>query len=728
MPAQRDDGMIEGVVDRVVFRNEGNGWTVLRLSVDGRPLVDTVVGHIQQVAAGERIRCVGEWTVDPKHGRQFRAETCLPLAPSTERGIEKFLGSGVVPGVGPVMARRLVTRFGLETLEVIERAPKRLAEVEGIGPKRAAAISLAMAEKRNVRDVMVFLESAGASPAYAHRIHQRYGPQAIRIVSDNPYRLAGEVAGIGFLTADRIASVLGVPLDSPYRAEAGVVFALEELAGEGHVFARSEPLLARAGEILRLEPAALEAALERLRLRGGVRVEEPDGEPLVYLPRLYRAETEAAAQMCRLLGGRTDDLAIDPEAAARRAEALSGIELADGQRAAFGALSSARVIVITGGPGTGKTTLLRGIVACLAELGQRIALAAPTGRAARRMADSTGRDARTIHRLLEFAPRTMRFERCAERPLEEDVIVVDELSMVDIELFAALLGAVRDGARLVLVGDPDQLPSVGPGTVLADLLAVGAAERRGLAVIRLTEIFRQARSSLIVIGAHDVLAGTMPRVGGKGEDADLFLVERESPEGCLEVIADLVATRIPDRFGLDPIAETQVLTPMNRGVLGAHNLNAMLKDLLNPGDPGADRDGPEVGDKVMQIRNNYDLEVFNGDVGRVTAAGAEGEWLEVAFPERVVRYPMTELDQITLAYACTVHKAQGSEYPAVVIPIHTQHYVMLQRNLLYTAMTRGRRLVVIVGSRRALGIAVRNDRRQARGSGLGARVLRGLRA
>ena len=727
MDTRKDGAVLEGVVDRVVFRNEDNGWTVLRLAADGRPLLETVVGPLQQMTPGERVRFTGEWTVDPKHGRQFRAATCLPLSPSTLVGIEKFLGSGLIPGVGPVMAKRLVERFGLETLDVIEKSARRLAEVEGIGPKRAKAISAAMAGKREVREVMVFLESVGVSPSYAHRIHQRYGAEAIRVVSDNPYRLAGEVAGIGFLTADRIAQVLGVPADSPHRAEAGLVYTLEELASEGHVFARAEALVGRAEALLRLDVAALEAALERLRLMGGVRVEAAGEGPRVYLPRLHRAEAGAAKELLRLLRAPAAPLPIDAETAARRAERLSGIELAPEQRRAFAALTSSNVLVVTGGPGTGKTTLLRGIVACLAELGRKLALAAPTGRAARRMAESAGRDARTLHRLLEFAPRTRRFERCAENPLEEDVVVVDELSMVDVELFAALLAAVKDGARLILVGDPDQLPSVGPGAVLADLLAVGARARRGVAVVRLTEIFRQARSSLIVTGAHSVLSGALPRTGGKGEDADLFFIERDAPEECLAVISDLVSTRIPSHFGLDPIADTQVLTPMNRGPLGAHNLNAVLKELLNPRAPGGeDVGGFSVGDKVMQIRNNYDLEVFNGDSGRVTAAGADDGWIEVAFPERRVRYPASELDQLVLAFACTVHKSQGSEYPAVVIPIHTQHYVMLQRNLLYTAMTRGKRLVVIVGSKRALRVAVQNDERQLRCTALAERLLAGL--
>jgi exodeoxyribonuclease V alpha subunit len=727
MSSTKDGAILEGVVDRVVFRNEGNGWTVLRLTADGRPLLETVVGALQQMTPGERVRFTGEWTVDPKHGRQFRAQTCLPLSPSTLVGIEKFLGSGLIPGVGPVMAKRLVARFGLETLDVVEKNARRLAEVEGIGPKRAAAISAAMAGKREVREVMVFLESAGVSPSYAHRIHQRYGAEAIRVVSDNPYRLAGEVGGIGFLTADRIAQVLGVPEDSPHRAEAGLVYALEELAADGHVFARAEALLDRAEKILRLDVAALEAALERLRLMGGVRTETAGESPRVYLPRLHRAETAAAAQLLRLMRSPAAALPIDADEAVRRAERLSGIELAPEQRRAFLALTAANVVVITGGPGTGKTTLLRGLVACLADLGRTVALAAPTGRAARRMAESTGRDARTVHRLLEFAPRTRRFERSSENPLEEDVIIVDELSMVDVELFAALLAAVKDGARLVLVGDPDQLPSVGPGTVLADLLAVGADSRRGIAVVRLTEIFRQARSSLIVTGAHSVLAGALPRTGGKGEDADLFIVERDDPEECLAVISDLVSTRIPARFGLDPIGDTQVLTPMNRGLLGAHNLNAALKELLNPRPHDeANSSGFTVGDKVMQLRNNYDLEVFNGDSGRVTAAGAEDGWIEVTYPERSVRYPATELDQLTLAFACTVHKSQGSEYPAVVIPIHTQHFVMLQRNLLYTAMTRGKRLVVIVGSKRALRAAVQNGERQLRGSSLADRLRAAL--
>jgi exodeoxyribonuclease V alpha subunit len=716
---------IEGSVERVVYRSDDSGYTVLRLRVDGAPRIETVVGRLQPLTPGERVRFTGEWMVDPKHGRQFRAVTCLPLAPSTVKGIERFLGSGLIPGVGPVMAGRLVKRFGVDTLEVIRGEPERLAEVPGIGPKRARAIQKALIEKQAVKDVMVFLEAAGVSPAFAHRIHQRYGNEAIRLVSENPYRLAADVQGIGFLSADRIAGHLGVPESSPHRHEAGLLHVLEELAGEGQVFARAAELLPRAAELLGADLVDLESAAERLVLMGGVRREGRGDEARVYLPRLWEAEIAAARSLRQLLDAPAGALPVDADEAVRRAESRAGIELAPEQRRAFAALQEAKLLVLTGGPGTGKTTLLRGIADCLSELGLRVALAAPTGRASRRMAESTGREAATIHRLLEFAPRSRKFQRCRRNPLEVDLLIVDEVSMVDIELLAALLDALRPRTRLILVGDPDQLPSVGPGTVLADLLALGARLGPRAQVVRLTEIFRQARRSLIVTGAHDVLAGRVPRGGDRDAGADLFVIEREDPEECLATIEELVQRRIPARFGLHPIDDIQVLTPMHRGLLGAANLNGALRDLLNPG-PGDEEGGVDrfrAGDKVMQVRNNYDLEVFNGDMGRVSAADPDGAWIEVRFPDRVLRYPAAEYDQLQLAYACSVHKSQGSEYPAVVLPLHTQHFVMLRRNLLYTAITRGRKLVVIVGSKRALGIAVRTDDRGLRNSALAGRVL-----
>jgi exodeoxyribonuclease V alpha subunit len=718
--------VIEGTVERVVFRNPQNGYTVVRLAVDGSPLLDTVVGSYQELSVGERVRFTGLWTVDKRHGRQFKAETCLPITPSTVIGIEKFLGSGLIHGVGPVMAGRVVERFGAESLDVIEKEPQRLATVPGIGPVRARSIQKAMVEKRAVKEVMVFLESAGVSPTFAHRVYQRYGADAIRVVSENPYRLAADVRGIGFSSADRIAAHLGVEPDSPHRAEAGLIHVLDEMSSEGHVYATAAQLMPRAAELLGIEIVDLESALDRLVLMGGLRREGRGEEARVYLPGLHAAERSAARSLSRLLVTPARKLPVDAAGAIRRAERLSGIELAAEQRRAFHALGRAKVMVLTGGPGTGKTTLLEGLAASLADLDLSVALAAPTGRAARRMSESTGRDARTIHRLLEFTPRTGSFERGLRRPLDEDVVIIDEVSMVDIDLLSALLEALRPEARLILVGDPNQLPSVGPGAVLADLIALEREAGDRLAVVRLNEIFRQARASLIVTGAHEILSGREPRTGDRGERADLFMIERDEPAECLEVIRHLVSSRIPARFRFDPIVDVQVLTPMHKGLLGAASLNAELRDLLNPSgqEVGRGETRFRVGDKVMQVRNNYDLEVFNGDVGRITAAGESepGGWVEVLFPERTVRYPAAELGQIALSYACSIHKSQGSEYPAVVIPLHTQHFVMLQRTLLYTAVTRGRRLVVIVGSRRALRIAVGSDSRARRNSALTERA------
>jgi len=724
--AASSESSLEGVVHRIVFHNQENGWTVLRLNVETKLLQATVVGSFQSINAGERAKFTGSWVVDPKHGRQFKATTCLPLTPETLIGIEKFLGSGLIPGIGDVMAKRLTKRFGLKTLDVIEKSPVRLAEVEGIGPKRAKSISKAMVDKRRIRDVMVFLESCGVSPAFAHRIYQRYGKDAIRRVSDNPYDMAGDVRGIGFLSADKIAAHLGHEKDSPHRAEAGLLFTLEEFASAGHIFAYREDLVARAMELLEVDETMLHKAGERLNLMGKVRVEPLlGGEETVYLPRLHRAEKEAAQNIKRLLSEKVAPLPIDPDEAVARAEKMGKIELAKGQREAFLALNQAKIMVLTGGPGTGKTTLLKGLVSSLLDLRLSVALCAPTGRAARRMGESAGMDARTIHRMLEFQPKNMRFERCKENQLDEDVIVVDEMSMVDVELFSALTSACKTSARLLLVGDPDQLPSVGPGAVLHDLLTLDGFESGRLKIVHLKEIFRQASESLIVTGAHDVLGGRLPKIGEKGEDADLFLVERDSPEDLLDVIKELVAERIPKRFGLNAIEDIQVLTPMHKGLVGATNLNIEIQDLLNkkPGGVISRQHRFKIDDKVMQIRNNYDFEVFNGDIGKITSLNEDEGWLEIEFVSRKIRYPASELDQITLAYACSVHKSQGSEYPAVVIPLHTQHYVMLQRNLLYTAITRGKRLVVIVGSKKAVQIAVRNDSQTMRNSSFAKRIM-----
>jgi exodeoxyribonuclease V alpha subunit len=704
---------IEGVLERITYANEENGWSVVRLEVPGRRDLVTAVGNLLGVQPGESLRLHGQWTSDRRFGEQFRVDSYVTIQPATLIGIEKYLGSGLVRGIGRIMAARMVERFGIETLEVIEFHSERLTEVDGIGPVRRDRILRAWQEQRDIKEVMLFLQSHGVSTAHAIRIYKEYGEKAIAVVKDDPYRLALDIFGIGFKTADRIAMSIGIPRDAPRRAEAGLLHVLAEYAGEGNVYAPHGRLLPSALEILEIEDAAiLEEACRSLALAGRIVIApgKDGGDPAVYLKSLHVAETGVAAAFETLIEAPAIPIPIDVERAIEWFERDRAITLAPEQREAIRRVIAGKVVVVTGGPGTGKTTLVNGLIRILEKKGLRVLLAAPTGRAAKRMTEATARESKTIHRLLEFSPKGMRFDRDAAHPLEADILIVDEFSMVDIVLAYDLLKAVPIPCRLVLVGDVDQLPSVGPGDVLREVIASGRVD-----VVRLETIFRQAEESHIVVNAHRVNRGEMPLLSDE-DGGDFYFVERKEPEEVLEAIQELVARRIPRRFGLDPIDGIQVLTPMHRGLLGATSLNAALQSLLNVRREGVTRGSRSyrVGDKVIQLRNNYDLEVFNGDIGRLESCDPIEQRVEVRFDDRLVRYDYSDLDELALAYACSIHKAQGSEFPCVVLPLHTQHYVMLQRNLLYTAITRGKKLVVIVGTKRALAIAVKNARPRER--------------
>jgi len=713
---------LEGVLERVVFANEENAWSVVRLAVPGRSDLVTAVGNLLGVQPGENLRLFGSWVNDPRHGRQFRVTSYATVTPATAAGMEKYLGSGLIRGIGKVMAQRLVATFGLETLDVIENHPDRLTEVEGIGPKRSGEIRRAWTEQREIKDVMIFLQSHGVSTQYAIRIYKAYGPQAGQIVRDNPYRLSVDVYGIGFKIADKIAAALGVPKDAPQRMEAAALHLLDRGADRGHLYLPWQALVKEAEELLEAKGAAVEEGLRRLAATGQVVVEPVADDPAeraVFLKALHAAESGVADRVRALLLQPSLPFEIDVDRALDWFEKGERLELAREQKQAIRAGLTRKLLVITGGPGTGKTTLVRGLVKILVKKGQRIELAAPTGRAAKRLSEATGAEALTLHRLLEWNPHSRGFERNRDRPLSCDLLIVDEVSMLDTVLAYHVLRAVPDHGRVVLVGDVDQLPSVGPGKVLADLIRSDEVE-----VVRLTEIFRQAERSLIVVNAHRVNQGVMPILEAVDSDGDFFFIERREPEEVLQTLGELVSRRIPARFGFDPVEHIQVLTPMNRGLLGTENLNAVLRDLLNPGGAMVTRGGQSlrVGDKVMQVRNNYDLEVFNGDIGRVTGIDEEEQVVRVTVDGREVAYDFGTLDELRLAYACSIHKSQGSEYPCVVIPLHTQHFVMLQRNLLYTALTRAKRLAILVGEHRALATAVNNRRVRPRFSRLAERL------
>ncbi len=701
--------MLEGTLDRVSFRSEETAWSVVRIQVEGRGEV-TAVGNLLGVQPGETVRLTGQWVHDRQYGEQFKVASYLTVQPNTVVGIERYLGSGLVAGIGPKIAKKLVGHLGIDTLTVIDQEPERLREVPGIGPKLSQRILQAWDGQRAIRDVMVFLQSHGIATGHATKIFKTYGADAIRVVRERPYALAQDVFGIGFPTADRIARRLGTELDDPARIAAGVLHVLRTAADDGHTYLPRNDTLDATQRLLGVDPSLVTGAIGTLAAANEVVVQShpnavtpADATDAIFLTHLDRAEGELAATLCRLASRPSVPVGVDPTRAVAWYEKREAISLAPHQREAIEQALTSRMLVITGGPGTGKTTLIRGVVAILDRAGLRIHLAAPTGRAAKRLGEATGQSARTIHRLLEFQPKTRTFARGPDHPLTCDLLIIDEASMLDTVLASHLARAVPVNGRLILVGDIDQLPSVGPGRVLADVIASGAAD-----VVRLTKIFRQAQQSLIVVNAHRIRQGQAPIPRPPGDDGDFFFFEREQPEAILATVLDLVTTRIPRRFGFDPRTEIQVLSPMQRGLLGAGNLNQELQTRLNPTGLAVERGSRvlRVNDRVMQLRNNYDLDVFNGDIGRIVSINTEAKELMVAMDDRTVGYTFAELDELTLAYAGSIHKSQGSEYPCVVMPLHTQHFVLLQRNLLYTAVTRGRRLVIVVGSRRALRRAV----------------------
>lgn len=723
MPTQ-----LKGQIERITYTNAENGFTIARLNPFDRTDQVTVVGTLVAPSPGEVLAMEGEWSTHPKYGEQFKITHCRTEIPATVYGMEKYLGSGLIKGIGPVMAKRIVKRFGTQTLDIIEHAAQRLGEVPGIGDKRIDMIAKAWEDQREIREVMLFLHGHGISSAYATKIFKAYGQRAIQVVAQDPYRLATDIFGIGFVTADRIGMKLGFDKTAEKRIRAGILYILNQLAEEGHTYFPLTALKEKCSHTLDVPADLVHKALDALRHEQRIIVEAADTEPgqdgdahaRVYLTQFHVSEGGIAARIRDVLNTPTSIRPIDSDRAISWVQQKLTLTLAKNQVRAVQSATQSKILIITGGPGTGKTTIISAILRIFSKIKARIMMTAPTGRAAKQMTETTGHDAKTIHRLLEYSIQAGGFQKNESKPLLCDLLIVDELSMIDTTLMYHLLKAVPPQATLILVGDMHQLPSVGPGNVLKDLI-----DSRTIPVVILNEIFRQAGDSRIITNAHRINHGEMPLLPRGAEKSDFYFIEREDPGDVLDTVLELATHRVPVRFNLDPIDDIQVITPMHKGVVGAGNLNKALQQLLNPSGLSLTRGGHtlRIQDKVMQIKNNYDKMVFNGDMGRIARIDTEMQEVTITFDDRDVSYDYPALDQIMLAYAISVHKSQGSEYQAVILPVVSQHYVLLQRNLIYTAVTRGKRLVIMVGSPKALAIAVKNDRARVRYTHLKERVM-----
>ena len=710
---------LSGQIEKITYTNEENGYTIARIKVYGQRDLVTVVGYLMSPTPGEILNLKGEWVNHPKFGEQFKVVEYKTTVPATVFGIERYLGSGLIKGLGPIMAGRIVKKFGKKTLDVIENDIEKLGTVEGVGKKRITMIQQAWDEQKEIRNVMLFLQSHEVSSGYATKIFKQYGNRSVAVVTENPYRLATDIFGIGFVIADGIAEKLGVSKDSPLRVVAGIIYVLNQLSDEGHVFYPYKSLVKKSREILGVEKDNVVEALGSLAMDKRIIIEDINesidefkaNNKGVYLAKFHLCETSIASRLKTLLTVPKSIRNVTVENALHWVQGQLEITLAENQDKAIRCALENKIMVITGGPGTGKTTIINAVLKIFSKLGVKTLLAAPTGRAAKRMSETSGHEAKTIHRLLEYSFSQGGFQKNEEKPLNCDLLILDEVSMIDTILMHHLLKAIPIFATVVLVGDVNQLPSVGAGNVLNDIIASGIVP-----VVELNEIFRQAQESRIVVNAHNINSGIVPTFENHEPDNDFYFIEQEDPEKVLQIILELTKTRIPGRFDLDPVDDIQVLTPMHKGVVGSGNLNMALQESLNPSQEMITRGNRnfKVNDKVMQIRNNYDKEVFNGDIGRIADLRQDDYEITVMFDGRDVIYEFSDLDELVLAYAISVHKSQGSEYPAVIIPVLTQHYVLLQRNLIYTAVTRGRNLVVMVGTRKAFAMGVKNDKTQKR--------------